>query len=743
MSSKATCLSAPWSAFLTTTLGLGPVLAAAFPLVGAIAFTGVIVEGVHKFLEARDAAQRLGETIRNAFDEAISKERQHADELTLTNAKLDEEIAKLEHKPGNGLATGAAEAAVEFDKLDSSIHSALATAKALFEQENKIGIFARLTGIKGNDDVKDEVVGTQERVEGIRREHGTVIRDAQDRGNSPEHLAELQRLELTAIQDEYAKSSKRLQDKLKSALDQQYDAKQLGGTGKEFDPRINSLRGSLELQDKEQRTLGEQYYEGQRKPVLERDRALKENGDNGRKAEEEARKAREAQDKLAAAQRVFDDATAREAAAGEKARSEAQLAELDRAHKALLLSDETYYQARLSVQNNALEAERAAALAQQGDLNGQIDRLRGQKLTGNDAVERDAKVLELRAKLLALDGEIARVTGQEARNREQSAEAIETLTQKRVADADRQGSQLETTRGGGSTDARSKQLEDEYQRRRKELNAEFGTSNTPAVRDLDAQHTLDQDALQVRGAEESEAPGEAQRRAERQGIDAGQRRGNISSNEAQKERIALDAREADALEPLLAAYQRLAADGDLGAIGKVAELKERIAELKDPVNDVAAEVRGQLDSAFEHVFENIDHGKNALKEFGKALEGDVLKDLYRNAVQPGLQAGLGILIPNRQGQSLPQSPSLPQVGSAASGTRGTFGKLASSLFGGAGNSDKESGQQFKITIENKSSTPVQATSASGSFDSDAKTFVIHTILEDAVGGGLISHLFKG
>ena len=44
--------------FLTSTLGLGPVLAAAFPVVGAIALAGVVGEGVKKLIEMRETRSR-------------------------------------------------------------------------------------------------------------------------------------------------------------------------------------------------------------------------------------------------------------------------------------------------------------------------------------------------------------------------------------------------------------------------------------------------------------------------------------------------------------------------------------------------------------------------------------------------------------------------------------------------------------------------------------------------------------
>lgn len=727
--------------FLTSTLSLGPILTAAFPVVGALAFGSVVLEGAEKLYKMAEAARNLSTVIKQAFDEAISKERQHADELDLANAKMDEAIAKFEHKPANGLATAAADAKVEFDKLDTSIRTAVTDAKALFDEKYKVGFFAsHLGGTASTDPVKDEVVGTLGRVDQIRDTYSGVIRQAQDGGESTQHIDDLKQTMLAKIQEEFAKSRTNLQRGIVGAENKQEDSRRLGGNGNQYDSFINASRGSLALYDQQERSFGEQYRSGVLAPKVAQAKSDKENGDSARKAEAEARRAEaerrakaEADEKAAAAARTLADANARALAARQKAGTDTELDQLESAHRAALVSDEEYYRQREAIQTRALADRRATLDSERNSLSGQIGTATraGAQLTGNDKANNDARIVELRAKIVDLDSKDAELTGEAAKNARVRLDAETDLAKKRLATADSLAAQLEGERGG-SVVARQRQSRDQFNERRDGLKG----ADPTLLADLDTQQGIDQDSIAARGAEQNAGAGDVQLRVRRRTIDDQAARGEISSQDAQRQKIALNREEAASLEPVLAAYQKLAADGDLAAVGKVAELQQQITELNDPVNEVAANIRSQFDSAMEGFFENIGRGRSALKSLGDAIQKDLSKDAYQQLIRPGIQAAEGILVPNKRDDSGPSG--IKGFGDAFKGITSKVPGL-SGLLGSKGG-----GGNVKVEIVNQGGDRVQDGEASmQGFESEFEDKVIHIVLKSASSGGPIGALFKG
>jgi len=121
---------------LTNSLGLGPVLTAAFKVAGpAILAVSVVDLGI-KVKKAFDDIRELPEKITGAFRTLSNSLRASNDELSLSNAKIENEIAKLEKKPENKLAEALEEARVEADRLADSLDRDLsALNKALKENE--------------------------------------------------------------------------------------------------------------------------------------------------------------------------------------------------------------------------------------------------------------------------------------------------------------------------------------------------------------------------------------------------------------------------------------------------------------------------------------------------------------------------------------------------------------------------------------------------------------------------------
>lgn len=135
--------------FLTNVLPLGPALQAAFPVIGAVAFLGLVTELTKKanefFRDIREAPQRIA----TAFNASNAGLRLTNAELQVTNDRLENDIAKLEGKRQNNLklaldeaVASAAKLGVELDKDLESLHKLIA--------EDSRNWFQRLIGSEGD-----------------------------------------------------------------------------------------------------------------------------------------------------------------------------------------------------------------------------------------------------------------------------------------------------------------------------------------------------------------------------------------------------------------------------------------------------------------------------------------------------------------------------------------------------------------------------------------------------------------
>jgi hypothetical protein len=145
-------------AFLNNIAGMGPLLQAAFPIFGALAFIGVVETVYSKVSEMIAAVQEAPRKISTAFHELISGAQKDNDELLLTNTRLENATAKLEHKPQNLLKEAILEARLEADKLSASLEEGLGKLKKVLE-ENKVPWYAQALGHAGTKDAQEAIYG--------------------------------------------------------------------------------------------------------------------------------------------------------------------------------------------------------------------------------------------------------------------------------------------------------------------------------------------------------------------------------------------------------------------------------------------------------------------------------------------------------------------------------------------------------------------------------------------------------
>ena len=145
--------------FVSTIPGVGKALQAAFPVIGGIAFAGVIARIGE---EAYKTAHQLGQ-IRNVANESFSAltdgARKNADSLRVTNDKLEQQIAQLEHKPINNLALALDEARLRADDLAISLDRDYQQFKKIIEETQKGALSTLLN--KGVDATLGNDMGDQ------------------------------------------------------------------------------------------------------------------------------------------------------------------------------------------------------------------------------------------------------------------------------------------------------------------------------------------------------------------------------------------------------------------------------------------------------------------------------------------------------------------------------------------------------------------------------------------------------
>src|SRR5580658_620098 len=171
--------------FMTRTLGLGPVMQAIFPVVGAIAFAGLVVslgEKVYDFFKkASEGAQRVN----NAFREMIGPMRLSNDELRVSNDRLENEIAKLEGKRQNNLQLMLDDARVSADKLGDSLESNLKSLNKLLKEENVSSFWGFITNKAATSDITDYMKAFAASEGEIVDKGQAKIKDAAERKDKP------------------------------------------------------------------------------------------------------------------------------------------------------------------------------------------------------------------------------------------------------------------------------------------------------------------------------------------------------------------------------------------------------------------------------------------------------------------------------------------------------------------------------------------------------------------------------
>lgn len=165
---------------LSKTLGLGEIIQAAFPLVGAVAFGQILLEVGENLLKIREEATEMPEHIRAAFEGLNAPLYKSVDSLRQTNDQLEIAIAKLEHKPANTLALELDKARVNADELAESMNRSAESVKKLLDT-NKVGFKQWLfSGQTSTGPFSDEIKKRMSELDELQRADRDAIRSGND-----------------------------------------------------------------------------------------------------------------------------------------------------------------------------------------------------------------------------------------------------------------------------------------------------------------------------------------------------------------------------------------------------------------------------------------------------------------------------------------------------------------------------------------------------------------------------------
>jgi hypothetical protein len=168
--------------FLITMPGVGKVLQGIFPLIGAAAFTGIIVKMGTELYDLEQKGKHAGEELERAFGEMNQKLEVSNDQLELTNSKLRDEIGILSKKPTNGAETALLSATVAADKLQESLAGDLKALAALLKEHDVSFFEGTLANVgttgKSSKEITDQAKLLERQGMMAKAEYGKQLADA-------------------------------------------------------------------------------------------------------------------------------------------------------------------------------------------------------------------------------------------------------------------------------------------------------------------------------------------------------------------------------------------------------------------------------------------------------------------------------------------------------------------------------------------------------------------------------------
>lgn len=164
-------------AFVAQLPGVAPALSAAFSSIAVVGLGKILAETGEKAVEAikkiRDNAGEIGE----GFDKLRAEGQLSNDLLDVTNDRLAVQIAKLEHKPGDGLKLALDQARVSADQLGKTLEADNQKVEQLLKA-HQVGVGGILLGQASTSDVSKKIGEYDQALKEIDKEQSDRVRNA-------------------------------------------------------------------------------------------------------------------------------------------------------------------------------------------------------------------------------------------------------------------------------------------------------------------------------------------------------------------------------------------------------------------------------------------------------------------------------------------------------------------------------------------------------------------------------------
>jgi len=204
-------------AFLVMLPGVGKALQAAFPVVGAVAFAGVLGEVGSKVKDFFKTLHDAPEKAAGQWSALTQSLRLSNAELELTNAKLEQDISKLEGKPHNGLTVMLEEARVAALNLGAQLDKDIQGMYKLFKEQDA-GFFGRLFGGADNREL-EKLLGGETSYGGLNAQLCKVNEDEDRQLEAVDLKAKNAKEQIKAITDAAIAARKALLETINKAID--------------------------------------------------------------------------------------------------------------------------------------------------------------------------------------------------------------------------------------------------------------------------------------------------------------------------------------------------------------------------------------------------------------------------------------------------------------------------------------------------------------------------------------------
>ena len=271
--------------FISTLPGVGTALQNIFPLVGGLAFVGLIAKMGSEFYKFASSGSEAAKAITREFEEMNDATRKSGVELDITSDKLGNAIAKLEHRPENGLKLALDEDRKAAYELTGELDKASQKLDELMKK-NSVGFLKQVAGLAIGRNVS-MTTGSEGVVRGAFSDVRNADRQAMSAEDNAKPGADADRVRLANRTLQTGALDRAIQ-KINTELQAVY-ARQKSDTDKtDFSAQTSLLEGSLDQLKNQRHNLTTGYQISDQTGQKDRDEAAKQSAEQGARAMKQA-----------------------------------------------------------------------------------------------------------------------------------------------------------------------------------------------------------------------------------------------------------------------------------------------------------------------------------------------------------------------------------------------------------------------------------------------------------------------